>query len=499
MGNDAKHWKSICDFILYYLILPLVSISFVLHKLTNDSRIFIAAEAIADTYYKLPYGWDAAYEVKPIGNRILNWCLYKIANAFVPFVTNNYDAFGFIIRISALILLIVCCWYISRKIVFPYSFPVIFLCFACQANFGILMSEWFSVLFSLVAIALCMEDKTHYTFLSGIVMVFVGLLKSITSLMLIPMICGVYLLNKKFDIKYLILGCITASLTFLALCATIFPYSISDMIMSGMVAHAGAVNIVTVIQWFWLTQLVSSLPIVMLTYIPGIVVGGIASALLILLYVGKSEYKNILLIAIIWFIPCLIVCIESEFFVYHYILLLFPAIISIVIYCRSSKNTLIFLVVAILLVLPGYAAITSNVGSFTAYEQGFWQSKETNADIINSELNLTNQTSMLYLDPGDAAYYFHANSSCHYIAPMPVERNNAEWNMSSLHQYKETRDCILTYQGEYIIADTNKSVLDDYYGESIFKDTAIKSMITKNYTLVENKSWDVYRKNTFLK
>src|SRR5271157_1647430 len=155
------------DAVLYYIILPFTAMSFVLCRLTNDTRIFIAAEAIADTYYHLPYGWDAAYEVKPIGNRILNWVLYKEANAVVSFADNNYFWFGVMVKLTALVILIACCWYISTKIIFPYGFPFLFIAFACQANFGIMMAEWFAVLFSLVAVALCMEESKPHTFLAG--------------------------------------------------------------------------------------------------------------------------------------------------------------------------------------------------------------------------------------------------------------------------------------------------------------------------------------------
>ena len=70
MGYKKDWVKKIFDFILYFMVIPYVAISFCLTRLTNDSRIFLGVEAIADNYYSLPYGFDAAYEVKPVGNRI---------------------------------------------------------------------------------------------------------------------------------------------------------------------------------------------------------------------------------------------------------------------------------------------------------------------------------------------------------------------------------------------------------------------------------------------
>ena len=158
---------------------------------------------------------------------------------------------------------------------------------------------------------------------------------------------------------------------------------------------------------------------------------------------------------------------------------------------------MVFIIFAVIAVVPGYVLINSSLGSFSEYEYTFWQQKENNADIINSEFNLTNQTKLLYLDPGDAPFYFHANSSCHYITPMPIERSSDRWNMSHLPQYKETRDCILRYQGEYIVADIAGGRSTGYYGEGILKDKDIMELIARNYTMVESKSWDIYRNNLF--
>jgi len=99
---------------------------------------------------------------------------------------------------------------------------------------------------------------------------------------------------------------------------------------------------------------------------------------------------------------------------------------------------------------------------------------------------------LLYLDPGDAVYYFHSNSSCHYITPMPVERNKPGWDLTYLPQYKETYSCIVEYQGKYIISDIkNKS---QYFGAGILNNKTIMDMIERNYTKVESQSWDIYQK-----
>lgn len=472
--------------LLYYLVLPFAAISFVLTPLTNDTRIFIGAAAIADNYYPLPYGWDAAYEVKPIMNRIVNWILYKAANTVVPMASNHYTEFGWIVKLTALIILIACVWYVSRKISFPYAFPFLFLSFVCMANFGILMSEWFAVMFSLVAVAMCTEGKVHYTFGAGVLMVCVGLLKSITSLMLIPVVCAVWLLNKKLDTYHLLTGCVVASCVFGMLCLTVWPYSIGDMLMSRLVAHVGMYDYTTILSWFWLTQDGRGFPQTMVYHLPIILIGIIAAIPVVAKY--HDDYKKMGMFAAMWLIPIGIVLVQSEFIIYHYIVLVFPAIISVVLF-RNQK----FIVAAIIGLLISFILVNCMFGSFTVYEYTFWEQKEQNADSILELKDIALQPSLLYLDPGDAPYYFHANSSCHYITPMPVERNKPGWDLTYLPQYTETYNCIVTYQGKYIISDLKDK--KQYFGEGILKNKTIMDMIERNYTKIDSQSWDIYKKN----
>ena len=474
--------------------MPFACVSFCLSTLTNDGRIFIAAESIADRFYSLPYGWDAAYEVKPIGNRILYWVFYKIANVFVPFTANDYFWFGVAVKVCGLVILLICCGYISRRIGLknPYTFPLLVLAFACQANFGIMMSEWFSVLFSLVAIALCFEPDKRWTFAAGALCVAIALLKGITVFMVIPAVCAVYLLGGSIDWKRAITGFFTASVVFISLCATVWPYQIMDILMSGHVAHVGHYSVTTLLTYFWMTQTGMTLPIFLSTYIPVILCGAAISVILILRYFSKLQYRDLGFFLLMWAIPALIVIIQSEFIGYHYLVFVLPAIVTFFIFMDFWPRALVVTEGCLVFLIATFIIFNSFFGSYSVYENGFWQMKERNADILNNEFNLSNQSEILYLDPGDGAYYFHANSSCRYITPMPVERNQPpEWNMTGWPQYADNRQCILAYQGEYILTDVSTGSQFSY---TFFQDPDIAAMIARNYTKVDNKSWDVFRR-----
>jgi hypothetical protein len=155
-------------------------------------------------------------------------------------------------------------------------------------------------------------------------------------------------------------------------------------------------------------------------------------------------------------------------------------------------NTKTVLQACVILLLISYTLINAMLGSFTLYEISFWQLKEHNADLINQQFDIVNQSSVLYLDPGDGPYYFHANSSCHYITPMPVERSTTKWDLSWLPQNAETYNCIMNYKGEYIIADIRTKT--GFYGEGIAENKSIITWMNATYKPMVWTSWMVFKR-----
>jgi hypothetical protein len=141
------------------------------------------------------------------------------------------------------------------------------------------------------------------------------------------------------------------------------------------------------------------------------------------------------------------------------------------------------------------------------YERTFWGDNERYATAAFEKLpDLRNQHSILYLDPGSAPFYFFANSSCRYIAPLVVQRNIVKWNVTNLPEYWEEYNCIMAYQGEYIITDnggwfgvpnqtTRFQIGTQEEITSVTEDRVhIWDMIHRNYTKVYTMAWDIYKR-----
>ena len=153
---------------------------------------------------------------------------------------------------------------------------------------------------------------------------------------------------------------------------------------------------------------------------------------------------------------------------------------------------LIFAVVVV------YLIYFSWFGSFTDYESTFYGTRMQDAAEINALYHLDMQPSVLYLEPGDAPYFIHANSSCRYIAPLPLIRYRDNWNLSNLPQYWQTYYCVADYQGEYIVMEQGGDKALDWFGESQQVRAPLVGLIKENYTVVYNKSWRVWERKEWV-
>jgi hypothetical protein len=76
---------------------------------------------------------------------------------------------------------------------------------------------------------------------------------------------------------------------------------------------------------------------------------------------------------------------------------------------------------------------------------------------IDQRYHLSEQEEVLYLsNAGAHAYYFGAPSHCRYFTSLPLARVDTKLGARNLRQsslFKETLDCVLSYEGEYILRE----------------------------------------------
>ena len=156
---------------------------------------------------------------------------------------------------------------------------------------------------------------------------------------------------------------------------------------------------------------------------------------------------------------------------------------------RKNFFTLAAILAAIIIYIP----VFSPVGILDAPDNAFYHTRINDSAIINNQYHLDQQQSVLYLDFGDAPFFFRANSSCRYVAPLALARNRPGWNLSGLSQYQEEYSCIKNYQGQFIVMEPDDPI-GDWLGENVTTMQPIIKMIRTNYTQVYGGSWRIWEK-----
>lgn len=339
-------WKQLIDPFLRIMAVVVGSV-FLIIPLTNDARIYLGVEHIAASYYAFPQGIDLAWEIKPIANRLTNFILYKVATFFVPF--DNHFLFGIVVKILALLAIIIVAWYFSRIVKGKYTFFLVFFSFTAIANFCTLQAEYWGALWALVAIAMIVSGSRWAWAGSGALIVWIFLLKGITGLLAVPVLCGAYLLigrvEERLDpldgkviyddiigrVLWISFGFFSACWLFVIALYLWWPHMISDMLLSPHLARVGMVGPVNLVVWFFAQLVLSPL------YIPVLGIGIIFGAIFFFGWVRNQDADIRWTYGAMWIVPVLIVMIQGEMFLYHYLAFVPASIVAIVMCERMSS------------------------------------------------------------------------------------------------------------------------------------------------------------------
>lgn len=482
------NYKQIFNAVLYLVMIPITLWSFIFFKLNNDVHIYMGVEYIADKFYPFPYGFDLAWEIKPIGNRILNWALYKFATLFVSF--DNHVMYAILVKLLVVAIAIGVAWYFASKLKYEYIFPLVLVALFAIGTISEMQPEWWAAVIGLLIVALLHNDDKYSHFVVGLLFVAIGLLKGITGLLFIPILCAAYLLTtdyRRWNLLSICAGFSVASISFFILNATIWNHMLSDMFMSSTVAHVGFFpwSLVVIKGLSALVTSTMQMPVVL------------SGVFFIVVYIDsqlrKHNIVNVVAFCIMWVAPFVVVVIQSELMIYHFYMLVIPAIATIILVSKVNIKSIIIPCV-IVFSFCVYFFFLSMFGVFAATDNDINNSQINESSFLISKYHLDEQPSVLYLEHGMAPYFFMVNSSCRYSAPLMLVRNTNYWNISHLKQYQEEYDCVKSYQGEYIIL-YHDDPIEDWVGENQSSRAPLMTIIHNNYTVVNNGNWRLLKKN----
>ncbi len=475
----------------------------ILSPLTNDVRIFYGIEYLDWKYITpFPSNINAFWEIKPIGNHLVNYFLVVVTNVFIPF--QNHFAQEILIKAIAVGIAIFACWLFSRNVLkIKYGFLLSLFGMLCCLNLNTLQAEWWAIVFTMIACALFMENRNYWHYIAGALLIMILLVKGTTGCLIVCAVCTVLIFNKHIDWIRGSVGFVVTGASFYLASVFVWKSMISDILVAPILSHVG--------EYDWFGQIgvtLIAITIAMSVYIPAIGVGLTYSLIWIKNNFNKIESK----LLIISYLICLAtVWWQNESFAYQYYIFLIPALTGLVLYERDTPRERPnkkfkrenILAATILILFAMYCILYSPQGSW-GLEQNygkqelqmntyFWQ----NSNAIESKFNLSKEESILYLDTGSAPYYLGVNSSCRYVAPLILQRANPNrMVVSNLSEYWNAYICTMDYQGRYILADGPLGKADGWFGTDTIEKKNIVEKVSREYKEVFSGAWSLYeRKN----
>ena len=482
---------------LFAVLAGIAAWEFVKTPFCNDVAIFQGVGFIADRFYSFPQNIDYLWEAKPVGNRLINYLLLKATEVFVPF--NEQVQYAMVAKAIVLIAVIVVAAYFAYVIGGRYTFWVVFFAFTTCLNFCALQAEYYSALLGILCIALIVSENKYAQIFAGTLIFFVSMIKGITLLLFIPILCGAYLLAKPKEsaLVNVFWGFCAMGVLVIITQLTIWKNMLPDLLLAPVITGVGRWPVTDTLQIFIIQSFIT------LYYIPILAVAAIG---IVLLLASKTfDAKERTAFIMMWIVPAAMILIHSENFAYQFFIYVVPAVVTVVIcarklealWYRNEKKQLIIssvIPVAIIWMFLALMVLNSWNGIMPGAEGNVYRWQKENAAEINRLYDLPNQSSILYLDAGAAPYYFMANSTGRYICPLPLQRSTPEWNHRGNYAVEQTYRDALEYDGEYIVGD-GAFGFEDWIGLRYDDRKELREKLEDEYEIVWNRGWVVYRRN----
>lgn len=230
-----------------------------------------------------------------------------------------------------------------------------------------------------------------------------------------------------------------------------------------------------------------------LFYSPIFALGVVTTLWLFVVMIKEHCFLLATSIVSIWLFPVAYIILSNTYFIYHYYLLTFPAIISNICFYIRFKTHInsyrIVLLAGFAFVFIYFVLILSSVAPTVLYSNDRYmcmlQSNREKGYPIGSKLG---EGPVLFLDDGTGAFMFPNQSYLRYFYPNPLQRIGEGDEFRNSETYKTVKNRVMNYDGEYI------TVVDWFYKNG---NEDIKEKIEKEYNLIETISYCDFPRSLF--
>jgi hypothetical protein len=471
-----KRWLTL----VYYILCPLLILSYCLEAWTGDIRIYLGAAKVTELTPGFPMTLDSVWESRFVGHRFL----YYILNLLDPFTGWLYSIW---MKFVVALVMIVILYYFSKRVSermqvsFHYPFVLGFIGLFAVNNAIIFSVESHSVVIAMLMATMLLDDRPWVCGLSGLLIYPIIVMKGLPVL-LVPIVMLVIVMLTPHDYKARFYSALVSiPIVVAALIATVlyFPHFISDIFLLTRLGHLTHISLIEMIESFfnWGAGVIGFAPLIIIS---------VVVSFILLSIVTKEHVRDLKLLLAMWLVAALYVFIISEFYYYHYFLMLIPAILTICYFLKIYPHRDYAFIAIVMLVLIIFAGVVSgwSLGlGFRGYT--FWAERDASAADILSRYDILDQPVTLYLDDGSAAYYFPTRSACRYVGSLPPI-----WNLSGTDAYWEMRNCSLEYTGKYVI------VFPPWVDLNVTAHTELSDKINSEYTQIYSNHWNIYQRVT---
>ena len=466
--------------LVYYLVCPLLLLSYLLEPFTSDVRIYLGAAKVTALTPGFPMNLDSVWESRFVGHRFL----YYILNLLDPFTGWMYSIWmKFIVSVVTIVILYYFSKRISERMQVPIHYPFVlgYLGLFAVNNLIIFSAEYHAVVIGMLILTLLLDTRKLSWQISGLLILPLLLMKGLPVLIVLVVILAVVMLVPDYRSRFYsaLISLPVVGVVVLAV-VLYFPHFISDIFLLTRLGHLNHLSVIQIIEsfFYWGIGVIGFAPLIIVS---------VFVSFLLLSVVTKDHVRDIKVLVAMWLVAAVYTVIISEFFYYHYYLMLIPALLTICYFLKIVSSHWLAFVSIIVLVLVIYAGVVSgwSVGlAFKGYAH--WSERESSAADIISRYDVLSQPVTLYLNDGEAAYYMSTKSACRYVGSLPPI-----WNLSGTDTYWEMRNCSLEYTGKYVV------VFPLWVDLNVTTHSELSDKINTEYTKVYSNYWDVYqRKDT---
>lgn len=523
--------------------------SFVKTPFTGDIKVFMAAANQAkykDSGFLMSV--FEAWELKGIASRLFIYIIYAIADFFVGF--ENKLMFEAACKLVYAIILVGI--FALSAFIIPTEnknramlFGIVFFAFFASGTASQMQAEMTCVAICLMAYACLIRNKTWSLALCGALCSFLFFFKSIFILLFASvLLCGALynftvkntLTKRSFIVA--VIAFLVCEIVLTGLVAIIYPQEFADMAQaseyqSTLLSEDSNIALQSISTRFLQNFTLSAV------MIPILIIGVVGSIYEIIKAVKEKKHPVWICLLSLWAVSADLIIVSNTYFIYHYFLLVIPAIAATVLFFKHTDRCILQVSAACLLSLgavtgfnillgPDYeigainnstallvclhlivaAIVIFTIGkykkttaflSFATLTVCFflWANFLTALAPYYKNLRTFNKYSyissvrdipadigedeVLFLDSGAAPFYIDAPSYSRYFFNLPLQR----WTKQDEWEWKDSEyEKVLAFDGKYVVMDYGWMKMDNL--------PELKQKLESEYTVLETPNMRIW-------